>query len=354
MKTVIMDIMKRSFTELSKESQIILGIIITIITIWEISAFLNMIERKRRWYLLSLAVGILIFSTILMQGLADLARGGHMTESVPGRILEKIPFSYGVLLLAFLYGVEYLLWKKEKNTPEYLTARSVKETLDARMDGICYASMEGQPILVNRQMNEICGYLFQTEIMNANDFWEDLQSIQTSEKAEVIRNEPSLILRFSDTKVWNFLKKEVSMKDTSYQEIIAYDIAEQYQLNRELKDRNTKLNDINRRLMKFNEEVETVTRQKEMLEAKMKVHDDLGRVLLALRTYLEEPENSKRRKELLAMWKYVVNSMTYEAGEKENKKSFEELKKIADLMDVEIIFEGELPQTKNSGLYMRF
>lgn len=54
MKTVIMDIMKRSFTELSKESQIILGIIITIITIWEISAFLNMIERKRRWYLLSL------------------------------------------------------------------------------------------------------------------------------------------------------------------------------------------------------------------------------------------------------------------------------------------------------------
>ena len=28
MKTVIMDIMKRSFTELSKESQIILGIII--------------------------------------------------------------------------------------------------------------------------------------------------------------------------------------------------------------------------------------------------------------------------------------------------------------------------------------
>ena len=222
MKTVIMDIMKRSFTELSKESQIILGIIITIITIWEISAFLNMIERKRRWYLLSLAVGILIFSTILMQGLADLARGGHMTESVPGRILEKIPFSYGVLLLALLYGVEYLLWKKEKNTPEYLTARSVKETLDARMDGICYASMEGQPILVNIQMNEICGYLFQTEIMNANDFWEDLQNIQTSEKAEVIRNEPSLILRFSDTKVWNFLKKEVSMKDTSYQEIIAY------------------------------------------------------------------------------------------------------------------------------------
>ena len=69
--------------------------------------------------------------------------------------------------------------------------------------------MEGQPILVNRQMNEICGYLFQTEIMNANDFWEDLQNIQTSEKAEVIRNEPSLILRFSDTKVnGTFLKKE--------------------------------------------------------------------------------------------------------------------------------------------------
>ena len=29
------------------------------------------------------------------------------------------------------------------------------------------------------------------------------------------------------------------------------------------------------------------------------------------------------------MWKYVVNSMTYEAGEKESKKTFEELKKIS-------------------------
>lgn len=92
MKTVIMDIMKRSFTELSKESQIILGIIITIITIWEISAFLNMIERKRRWYLLSLAVGILIFSTILMQGLADLARGGHMTDLCQVEFLKRYHF----------------------------------------------------------------------------------------------------------------------------------------------------------------------------------------------------------------------------------------------------------------------
>ena len=50
--------------------------------------------------LFQLVIYNFIFSTILMQGLADLARGGHMTESVPGRILEKIPFSYGVLLLA--------------------------------------------------------------------------------------------------------------------------------------------------------------------------------------------------------------------------------------------------------------
>lgn len=40
---------------------------------------------------------------------------------------------------------------------------------------------------------------------------------------------------------------------------------------------------------------------------------------------------------------------------KKTRKSFEELKKIADLMDVEIIFEGELPQTeKEQRLYMHF
>ena len=51
----------------------------------------------------------------------------------------------------------------------------------------------------------------------------------------------------------------------------------------------------------------------------------------------------------LKPWAYntlIFFNQRDEAGEKENKKSFEELKKIADLMDVEIIFEGELPQTE--------
>ena len=80
----------------------------------------------------------------------------------------------------------------------------------------------------------------------------------------------------------------------------------------------------------------------------------MGRVLLTLRTYLEEPENSKSARNFLQCGNIFVNSMTYEAGEKKTSH-FEELKKIADLMDHEVsLKEASTDRKKNSRLYMRF
>ena len=346
----------KSFGELPEEGQVFFGIMIIMITVFSIWLLMEMAGKKRKWCRTMLSLILVLASVVLLQGLADIVRSKE--ASLPATVLAekvgRIPAIGGILILLILGIAEYVIWKREKNIPKSITSQSVKETMDARTDGICYASVEGQPILVNRQMNQICGKLFQTEILNLNHFWKTLYQVKTSETVEVVRTEPTLILRFSDTEVWNFRKKEVVMNGNIYQEVIAYDVSEEYQLNQELKFRNIRLNQVNERLMKFNEEVEEVTRQKEMLDAKMKVHDDLGRALIALRVYLAEPKNQKNREELLAMWKYIVASMEYEAGEKESRQTFEALKEMAHSMGVEVIADGEIPKSEKEQqiLYM--
>ena len=55
--------------------------------------------------------------------------------------------------------------------------------------------------------------------------------------------------------------------------------------------------------------MEQVTREQEILNAKISVHDDIGRSSLTARVYLEQPEEKRNRKELLALWNYVISVM---------------------------------------------
>lgn len=76
-----------------------------------------------------------------------------------------------------------------------------------------------------------------------------------------------------------------------------------------MEKKNQTLQQINERLIKFGKEMEQVTREQEILNAKISVHDDIGRSSLTARVYLEQPEEKRNRKELLALWNYVISVM---------------------------------------------
>ena len=91
--------------------------------------------------------------------------------------------------------------------------------------------------------------------------------------------------------------------------------------------------------------METVTREQEILNAKIKVHNDVGRTLLASQVYLEQPVEERNRKELLALLNYVISVMKHEAvsDEEDDWKTFLQM---ADAMSVKVVLEGKLPNNK--------
>ena len=56
-----------------------------------------------------------------------------------------------------------LIWHRKRNM---LTPGSLKESLDTLPDGVCFFEKDGQPLLVNTQMNRISSELFDAEILN--------------------------------------------------------------------------------------------------------------------------------------------------------------------------------------------
>ena len=261
-----------------------------------------------------------------------------------------------VLALSVLTGIFQwsFLYKKSR---DMITTRSIKESIDLLPDGVCFSTDRGMPILMNSRMRQLCTEFTGEGLMDTEKFWRDLRNGNVRKGIRPLKQREAA---FIDTngQVWDFRRSRLSYGGEKVTEISAVNITTQYHLHKELVERYERLNDVNSRLHHFSEEVEKVTREKEILAAKIKLHDEIGRSLLILRSYLTEtpeksiqtetPEKSAQtekrdRSRLLPLWQYIVTSMQEGTILKEREDSLLLLKKEAADFNVDIFLEGLLP-----------
>lgn len=128
-------------------------------------------------------------------------------------------------------------------------------------------------------------------------------------------------------------------------ELSACDVTRQYELNLELQKRNRQLSEVNERLRIYSREVEQTVTEQEILAARMQIHDNVGRSLLAFRSWLENPWESHDREELLLFWKYTINLLKNETVPVSKSDNWELLLKAAEALDVTIVKNGKLPDS---------
>lgn len=274
----------------------------------------------------------------------------HVAAHEPaGIVLSVLAVSVltGIFQWAFLY----------KKSRDMITTRSIKESIDLLPDGVCFSTDRGMPILMNSRMRQLCTEFTGEGLMDTEKFWRDLRNGNVRKGIRPLKQREAA---FIDTngQVWDFRRSRLSYGGEKVTEISAVNITTQYHLHKELVERYERLNDVNSRLHHFSEEVEKVTREKEILAAKIKLHDEIGRSLLILRSYLTEtpeksiqtetPEKSAQtekrdRSRLLPLWQYIVTSMQEGTILKEREDSLLLLKKEAADFNVDIFLEGLLP-----------
>ena len=301
------------------------------------------VRRLGRKYIISASVmfpaAMFIFLGIIDLGAKNL---NDYRFNYIGNAVGSMPWAVLALVLTVTMAAEAVgiasAFRRGRNR---LSAGPVKESLDALPDGVCFFAPDGQPLLINRQMNRISSELYDREILNAETFIRRLRENVPEDRATLIRTSPNITVRTAKGRVWEFHREELTVGKSEIYELIAADITEQYGLTEELEKRNERLSRVNERLRLFSREMVTLTAEKELLDAKIKVHDNVGRCLLYFRSYLAQSREKRDRKKLLFMWEYVISVMKKETlpfGE------WDQIGKTAEMLGISVELDGDLPE----------
>ena len=239
--------------------------------------------------------------------------------------LSPVPWTAAALsLTALSLFASFTLWYKSRRQ---LSPVSIKESCDHLPSALCFAWENGLPCLKNLKMDELSHLLTGEALLNANDFWKtmELQPIVTLENGQT----------------WSFERVRLGMSGKTVYQITGTNITEEAQLQRELEEDNLRLKNMNRRLRQYGQDVQEATREKEILRAKTRVHDELGHALLQTRQFLSDTQGDAES--VCAAWRQNVRLLLGKYADEQRFDAFAQLARAAQAIGVTIERRGVFP-----------
>ena len=289
--------------------------------------------------------GLLLFSLVFTQSFETICvkiKNEGMTPWIIDRT-QEIPVWFVLAVLMVLTVCLAAVWTvMERQIRFALTPASLQEGLDFMPDGISFSTQDGIPLLVNRKMQNISYAAFGTGVLDMRRLLQLLEAGETAVGCHVEYKENAVFLHLQDGSIWDIQYREIPIRSSQVQECIAYDITEQHQKNQEMEKRNAHLAAVNKKMREYNQNLDSITREREILAAKVRIHDDVGRSLLALRAYLSHKNGD--RKGLVDLWRFTVSALKGEAVSHDTADRMEVLAQAAEAVDVKLVFDGEIPK----------
>ena len=245
----------------------------------------------------------------------------------------------------------------KKNT----SAKMIKKAIDSYPGGICFSALDGRVILVNEKMNQLVLELTGHTILNEKAAWEELTNFANNDKAEKLtqswlpkdtNNEngsthQQLFFRFSDSLVWRF---ELRFLDSNTVQSEAADITELSRLSEELYENTIRLQEMQKRQKALLDSIVEVNLNKEILAAKMHIHDELGHCLLATTKAITEDSLAENADVLRESWSSTIRDVSNipMAWTVPDSSLQSELLQVAELIDCKVTFLGEQPKSRKA------
>ena len=218
---------------------------------------------------------------------------------------------------------------------------SVKEGVDTLPAGICCSFADGFPKLTNKKMEAICREVTGAPLYDAERFYGALTGGGPC-GAERIRTGPEPVLRLKNGSVYSFRREKRMLQDIPCFELLAVDVTEEYLVREELKEKKERADAVRHRLKDLNRSITAMTVEKETLEAKTRLHDEWGRLLLTARRWYYAPD-SVDTEALLSEWRRVIGIMKNE-GPNAMRLEYVDAVRSAFLMGVQVTADGVLPE----------
>ena len=209
----------------------------------------------------------------------------------------------------------------------YKIRQAIKESFDNLPSGICFFDEKGLPVLCNLKMQQL---IFKITGQNLQSIY-DIESLRQISKQDGILSEYSAAMsqfklkkgevspecstnmslsklekrnispeyntdiflltlqkkEIVSEEIWQFQKEIIAGEQGEcYTQVVAFDVTELYKKREELVQENEKLKKEQERMKLLSQNIEEVTRQEEILNAKMDVHRQMGESLARARQIL--------------------------------------------------------------------
>ena len=217
----------------------------------------------------------------------------------------------------------------------HICAVSIKEGLDTLPSGVCFYESGGRIYLVNDAMDRITQLLIGRHLFNGEILWNILK-----EKSAPIDDENKAIVEIGD-KSYGFTRYLNNIKGQELFEIIAADITEEAVQNRLLEQRNKDLEELNRRLDEYNANLEGIVREREILQSKARIHDDMNVLLISTVNSVEHYEKGETQR-ISELWNSNILALERDT-EPYRKNPLESLQALANSLGIALEFVGEFP-----------
>ena len=268
----------------------------------------GIINKNITDYALEYIVSITIFIALFMQ--ESISRNSLF-------IIAILSIIYEIISLTYMY---FKYYKKET-----MTDFSIKKVIDECEFGILVLKSK-KAKLINNKMYEILDKLnikkdYITNIIS--------QSIDQLDKNYCVKVED---------KYYVFV--------INNNEIITFDITEEYKLHQKLNGQNKKLKEKNKKILLSIDNIEVLEKEKNLLKLKNKYHDILGQNLSILQQYLNKENITQENFEEI---KFMIQKMFIDIEDTDDTNAnLENLIKIHKKNGTDIIIDGKLPQNKET------
>lgn len=328
---------------------------VIIICFYVISLLISLVNvslfyiRKRKIYLYIISIITSIFNSIisyfLILTLNDISSGSTVKEIV--NLINYLPFYIYIILgiiscsLSIYLLVENILFNKR-----ILSLNSLKQSFDNLPIGICLYFKNGLPCLCNIKINEYSKILTNQIVNNGINLFETLSKYKISFLDN--NDENSFIIKINDNLYFSVNKNHLFVENQTLITLTVIDITKEYKLMLNLKDKNNQLRKFNDYLKEYNNNIVNNIRKKETLNTKMKIHNELGQLIIMIKKEIENNIDFEKKIKIKNeinnyLDRFLLNDFTNKGD------GLEELKKIASDLQVDLIIKGkiELNETNN-------
>ncbi len=276
----------------------------------------------KKYALFSSSIVIAVIVIFLIQVFALTIRGN---ESAFTTFFNHLPIWLYFLVIsiffviAALFGGYLVIYNRRHITPN-----SIIEAFNTSKDGFLYFESDGACILINETMVNIVSDINKEYILNGYDFLNKV-------KGQTITLENGLTYKFID--------KEISIRDRNESktvtELIALDVTELVNKNRELEEDNNKLKALNTELIEYNKNMLEAIHHEEILKAKINIHNEMNELILES-SYLLTNDDKEKKEKILNKWENNALLLFKEAEHHNDDDFIHDLGVLADAIGVKM------------------